>query len=648
MPPIFRWRDQRGSGQVMFSLALVAVAGGVAAYMATNDERSIRQAQIQGARDNSQAANNTNLGALAALMRFPSDIPLAQQVASNPDYLPSVYPDPYIYGSSPGNVRLASVKKSGPGAGARWGTNGQGIIAVQGYNSGRVSDSALDAVFQSGGSLQATANQQADSKISLSNITPYGSKIAKIQVASLGYTTDSKQNTYQDTIQAELTVPLPPPPEVKSSGQTAVIGWGQKATISFQGYGLMTSFVAYPLGNENASCRLPMPPEANSIRNSANGGFPLGSCSFAFQNPDMRSGDPTQGFITILVNATGPGGNFQGSVQIPAYSPPRCVFNRTDDRMSSLQSLTIGLTTVGAVTGAPQLNKPVNTTADGIAVVSNAGWQPSGTWTDTQAAGSGLWTGQFQPGVNFGQATIYGRVTGPALKPGTWQDCDNIERINIDQSVCYEHGDGTYRYINQCYTRADGYSILWTTTGPYYNKCQGYYWGCRGCWCGTTHFRNMGCFTPETQIQLADGSTRRIDELQAGDLIHNPLTGRPAKLKGMVKGPEKEPMIELGYDGKVVHVTTKHPMLTLTGVKAAMDLKLGEEVLGADKKFHRLTDLRRLPVDPEQQVYNFVMDDADDSPSHHVVVADGILTGDLQLQQELEKRTKAPSKVARD
>jgi hypothetical protein len=107
-------------------------------------------------------------------------------------------------------------------------------------------------------------------------------------------------------------------------------------------------------------------------------------------------------------------------------------------------------------------------------------------------------------------------------------------------------------------------------------------------------------------------------------------------------------MIELGYDGKVVRVTTKHPMLTSKGIKAATDLHLGDDLLGADRKYHRLTELRRLPVDANQYVFNFIMDDPSDSPSHHVVLADGILTGDLQLQQDLEKLNKSPSKVARD
>ncbi len=647
--------NQSGSGQVMFSLALIAVAGGVATYMATNDENSIRQAKVQAARDSSQTANNTNISVLSSLMRFPSDIPPALQVASNPAYVPAVYPDPYLYGGSPGTVRLASLKT--PSANSRWGTNGQGEITVKGFNGGKVSDSSLDAVFQNGGNLQLTSdNQHADSKINLTGIisNSASTQIDKVRVASLASVTDGANSNYQDTIEAELTVPVPPPPEVKSFGNSPVIGWGQKASIRFQGFGLMTSFVAFPYGGDKgAGCSLTVPAAGSSIRNSLNGGFDLGSCSFGYQTPDRESGDPLRtdfGYITVFVEATGPGGKFQGKALIPAYKPASCTFTAPTNyqTMAAMETAAITMSTTGAVTNSPQMDMPTNSTPDGLLVAVTNGWQRTGNWTNTQAFGVANWRGYFSPRQNFGEATIHGRVTGPGLAPGTWRDCDNVARVNIRQAVCYEHGDGTYRYINQCYTRADGYSILWTSPGPRYNKCQGWYWSCAGCYCGETHFRDMGCFAPETQIQLADGSVRRIDELHTGDLILNPLTGRSSKLKGMVKGPEKEPMIEVGYYGKVVRVTTKHPMLTRRGIKTATELRTDDYLLGDDRKFHRLTELRRLPVDPEQQVYNFVMDEQDDSPSHHVVLADGIITGDLLMQQQLEKGPVSMSKVAID
>lgn len=643
--------NQSGSGQVMFSLALVAVAGGVATYMATNDERSIREAKVQASRDSSQVANGTNMSVLSSLMRFPSNIPPAQQVASNPAYLPAVYPDPYIYGNSVGSVRLASLKS--PSAGSRWGSNGQGEITVKGFNGGKVSDSSMDAVFQNGGSLQLTTdNQHADSKINLTGVTPAGTgtRIDKIRVASLASVTDGAQGNYQDTIEAELTVPTPPPPEVKSTGNLSTpLSWGQSATIRFQGYGLMTSFVAYPLNNQSAVCRLAVPAAGNSIRNSASGGFGLGSCNFGFQTPDKSSPDPAVGYITVRVEATGPGGSYVGAISIPAYNPPKCSFAPTTYQANEVSSVYIYLNTAGGgpVTGAPQLEMPVNSTYDMWPPNVNDGWKHIGNWVNASPADANrvTWAAPFGTGYNYGQADIFGRVTGPGIAPGTWRNCENIAAVNINQTVCFEHTLRQYFYLGQCYRKTDGQYVKWYAYGPKYNKCMGRLYYYPGCYyeIGT---RDGGCFAPETKIQLADGSSRRIDELQAGDLVFNPLTGRSSKFKGMVKGPEKEPMIELGYDGKFVRVTTKHPMLTMTGIKPAMDLRSGEEVLGADKKFHKLSELRRLPVDANQQVYNFVVDDPDDSPAHHVVVADGILTGDLQMQKDLEKTTKPAGKTA--
>jgi len=643
------WRqNERGSGQVMFSLALVAVAGGVASYMATNDQRAIESAQVQKSRDASQQANVTNLSAIGALMRFPSEIPVAQQVASNPAYLPSIYPDPYVYGSNPSSLKLTALKN--PGAAARWSSNGQGEIAVEGFNSSKLNDAALDQVFQNGGELQFSANnQKGDSRVKLTQViaTSGNARIDKIRVASLASVADAHNADYQDVLEADISVPAPPPPQVTVAGipgMNAPLSFGQSVSIRLQGYGLLTSVQVKSTGSNPATvCPPAVPSAAYSIRNSLTGGFSLGSCNFVFNSSGLKpTSDPAKGYFELTITATGPGGTSTGVEKVYAWNPPQCSFSPASYSTSQGSGVVIRMiTSAGPLSTAPQMQMPSNTGR------SVNGWTQVGNWVGTSGAGPNAWTSYFGAGYEHGQAYIEGRVTGPGIQPGTWKSCNNMAWVNIQQNVCYEHTQGRWYYLGQCYRLPDGRYMRWYAYGQQYQRCHGTFFNNPWCWFGYGD-RDGGCFAPETQITMADGSARRIDDIRTGDRVYNPLTGGSAKVKGLIRGPEKEPMIEVGYDGKVVRVTTKHPMLTRRGIKTATELRTDDYLLGDDRKFHRLTELKRLPVDPGQQVYNFVMDGQDDSPVHHVVLADGIITGDLLVQQQLEKGPVSISKVAID
>jgi|GEM_PF-3357173 len=639
---------QQGSGQVMFSLALVAVAGGVAAYMGEQNSRSIKEAQVQRSRDSSQQANTTNLPALAALMRFPSGLPVDQQVATNPDYLPSIYPDPYIAGSD-SEVKLVAFKPAT--ADARWSVDGSGGILVEGFNNARLSDTSLDQAFQSGATVATgTGAHSANSRVTFLSSVRNGILIEKIRVASAASVAQTAGGTAQDYLEAEMEVPPPPKPEVEVFGlPSSPLGYGQSATLSFKGSGVMTGVSIAPANNPGAACTPSLPADAKSIRGR---GYALGSCGVSFQAPDVVQNDSDAvGYISVVVTAVGPGGTNQKTILVPAHRPPTCRFVPSSYSTQTRAPVGIYMAVSGSVTGTPQMEIPVNNTVNSYdnRERGNWGWQHVGGWQGTSGAGANLWGAVFDPGVQNGVADIWGRVTGPALAPNTWQGCTDTATVNIGQTVCREHtmDEGSnYFYLGQCYQHHNGSFVVWDAPGPSYNYCQGKVCPAEsgGCGCEIFDPRSEGCFSPETQIQMADGSSRRIDSLRAGDQVYNPLTHRSSRIKGLVKGPEAEPMIELGYDGKLVHVTTKHAFLTRSGVKAAKDLSPGEHLVGTDGKLHKLTDLRRLPVDPAQQVYNFVVDDPNDSPTHHVVVADGILTGDLQVQQDLAKGAANVSK----
>ncbi len=149
--------------------------------------------------------------------------------------------------------------------------------------------------------------------------------------------------------------------------------------------------------------------------------------------------------------------------------------------------------------------------------------------------------------------------------------------------------------------------------------------------------RQGGCFARNTQITMADRSTKPIEKIKEGDLVLNPVTGQAAKVIDFTGGPEEIPMIELGYDNSLVHVTVSHVFPTKSGLKQAQQLSLSDEIKGSDGQYRALTTLKRLPLADRQYVWNFSLESDSDSPDAHMILANGVVTGDLSLQLALAK-----------
>ena len=172
-----------------------------------------------------------------------------------------------------------------------------------------------------------------------------------------------------------------------------------------------------------------------------------------------------------------------------------------------------------------------------------------------------------------------------------------------------------------------------------------------------------GCFTPETKILMGDQvTTKKIYQIAKGEKVWNPTTKQAVPVAFLTAGPEKYPILEIGYGSTVVHVTIKHPMVVSADVSAsnsavgfalaslknpdqaplpfqmkrAKDITLNDSILGADGVFHKVDVLRILPVKEEQSVWNIRIDSSSLNPADHMLVADGVVTGDLQMQQKLD------------
>jgi hypothetical protein len=151
---------------------------------------------------------------------------------------------------------------------------------------------------------------------------------------------------------------------------------------------------------------------------------------------------------------------------------------------------------------------------------------------------------------------------------------------------------------------------------------------------------NDGCFDESTRIRMADGSDRLITQLKMGEFVFNPVTKQPAKITKLTIGPELKHLLNVRVGERVVKVTDTHPFMTRRGWVQAKELKKGEEVLTGQKKF--------LPVQSVElgefgrTVVNLALDGPADNPELHYVLADGVVTGDLVIQNMLQ--LKASSK----
>ena len=198
----------------------------------------------------------------------------------------------------------------------------------------------------------------------------------------------------------------------------------------------------------------------------------------------------------------------------------------------------------------------------------------------------------------------------------------------------------------QCYVTAARWVVneygCWVLVIPYNNPPWCYWRACLGSGACNDRGVVMGCFAPGASILMADQTTKKAELVRSGDLLWNPMRWKAARVKNISVGREKLKLIELGYrEGQKlvsVKVTTEHPILTLKGIKLADQVSLEDSIQGTGLKFHRVTLKRRLPLDPNQMVYNFELEGSA-SADDHWILADGVVTGDLFLQRALKQKT---------
>lgn len=149
-----------------------------------------------------------------------------------------------------------------------------------------------------------------------------------------------------------------------------------------------------------------------------------------------------------------------------------------------------------------------------------------------------------------------------------------------------------------------------------------------------------GCFAVGTKIRLEDGSEKPIEQLEAADRVWNPVTQKGQKIRHMTRGPEKLPLFRIQSQGQEVLVTGTHPFATREGSRPAFQLAVGDEIKSVTGEWAQIDSIQmEEPTDNPPVVWNLELEGANGDPNSHYVEANGLVTGDLLIQTQLQSKS---------
>lgn len=144
-----------------------------------------------------------------------------------------------------------------------------------------------------------------------------------------------------------------------------------------------------------------------------------------------------------------------------------------------------------------------------------------------------------------------------------------------------------------------------------------------------------GCLEENTEITMADGSHKKIRDIQIGERVCG-TNHEACQVRNVIRGVEDMLICITLTSGKEIFLTPDHPFQTKTGSKAAIDLEFGDEIL-TESGYESIEGAR--PVNEKFHVCSI-----DISPSDFIW-GNGIAVGDYEEQgksiKALESRKKS-------
>jgi hypothetical protein len=158
-------------------------------------------------------------------------------------------------------------------------------------------------------------------------------------------------------------------------------------------------------------------------------------------------------------------------------------------------------------------------------------------------------------------------------------------------------------------------------------------------WGGRNARSTIGCFVAGTRVRMATGDELPVEQLERVSPTLCRPDGSTVRLTKIMIGNELSPIYHITLESGIeLGVTEAHPMVVrhdgLLHVVAAETLLVGDEVPTVTEGF--ATELARVACVEVRRytglVYNFYLQRGR-GPDQHLVIANGIVTGDNTLQE---------------
>lgn len=210
-----------------------------------------------------------------------------------------------------------------------------------------------------------------------------------------------------------------------------------------------------------------------------------------------------------------------------------------------------------------------------------------------------------------------------------------LPKSSYSDGSAAKHSDARRTYES---LRGKGLKSRWRSPGTWDVDTRFFSKHNTACWtCAPV--RLGGCFVPETMIKLADGTEKAIEDLKAGDVVYNPVTKVNVAIKSILESAESDPIVSVVTQDGSIEVTQSHPMVTDRGIVKASELYVGDRVLTESGEYFEVQNISELPVSYSQRVLNIILDSDSEDSNDHMVLADGIVTGDLIVQRQLAEES---------
>lgn len=151
-----------------------------------------------------------------------------------------------------------------------------------------------------------------------------------------------------------------------------------------------------------------------------------------------------------------------------------------------------------------------------------------------------------------------------------------------------------------------------------------------------------GCLARGSEIRMADGSIKKIEDIVTGDSVINPYTKGAAAVTNTWHGQEKilrHIETERGY---CVEASETHPLMTEKGAIEAGKIVEKDRLLTEEGTYDVVSI--QYPVHYDDEVFNLELEcpACDEAWKAHTMACNGLVVGDNYLQNNLSDTSEAP------